>query len=78
MRRAIDGRSSTPSRLVSRKVRGVGWNDQARELIEIIRKADDEVAVQLLAHTLELVEQTGICLGLDQGRQTFDRAWRLY
>jgi hypothetical protein len=60
----------------------MGWNDQARELIEIIRKADDEVAVQLLAHTLELVEQTGICLGLDQGRQpfyeTFDRAWPLH
>jgi hypothetical protein len=34
------------------------------------------------SQTLELVEQTGVCLGLRQGRKTlyesFDRAWSLH
>jgi hypothetical protein len=55
----------------------MSWDEQARELFDILRKADPEVAVQLLAHTLNLVEQTGICLGLDQGRKTLDESFNL-
>jgi hypothetical protein len=29
----------------------MSWDEQARELVDILRRADPEVAVQLLAHT---------------------------
>jgi hypothetical protein len=69
--------TTTILELWSRSRKKMSWDEQARELFDILRKADPEVAVQLLAHTLNLVEQTGICLGLDQGRKTLDESFNL-